>query len=248
MVKIIGHRGGRDLWVENSLSGFRALLHLPVDGVEFDVHLTNEGELLVIHDPLLDRTTNRSGAVAHLGKGEHREVMLTGGDNQHLPTLSEVLDLFAETTLELHVELKSDDQGVPYPGLAARAAAMIDDYGLANRTVLTSFNPEVLAEIRKVAPHISTLCSFDRNSAERFGLVDGLTRIAETADMIAIEKTLLDQHWDGIAGILPVERLGVWVPNEPADLALWLERPLRQLTTDRPDRAVELRDGLAGRG
>ena len=66
MPLIIGHRGGRHLWPENSLYGFRKLLELPVDGVEFDVHLTKAGELLIIHDPTLDRTTDRSGPVADL--------------------------------------------------------------------------------------------------------------------------------------------------------------------------------------
>ena len=64
MVMIIGHRGGRNLWPENSLSGFRKLRAMPVEGVEFDVHLTNDGELLVIHDPTLDRTPGHSGPVA----------------------------------------------------------------------------------------------------------------------------------------------------------------------------------------
>ena len=58
MVMIVGHRGGRNLWPENSLSGFRKLAAMPVEGVEFDVHLTGGGELLVIHDPTLDRTTD----------------------------------------------------------------------------------------------------------------------------------------------------------------------------------------------
>ena len=55
MVMIIGHRGGRNLWPENSLSGFRKLKAMPVEGVEFDVHLTTAGELLVIHDPTLEQ-------------------------------------------------------------------------------------------------------------------------------------------------------------------------------------------------
>jgi len=64
MVKIIGHRGARDLWPENSLDGFRRTRDLGVDGVEFDVHVTRDNELVVIHDATLDRTTEGRGPVA----------------------------------------------------------------------------------------------------------------------------------------------------------------------------------------
>jgi glycerophosphoryl diester phosphodiesterase len=241
MVHIIGHRGGRNLWAENSLGGFRELARLPVEGVEFDVHLTGAGELLVIHDPTLDRTTDRTGPVASLAAGEHRAVQLKDANGDTLPLLADILDVFAPTTLELHVELKADHLGRSYPGLEGLAAAALDDRGLAGRSVLTSFHPEVLAEVRKVAPHIRTLASFDGKSAERLGLHAGLATMLEVADIIAIEKTLLARHWDDIAALIPEERLGVWVPNEEDDLAHWLGRPIRQLTTDRPDRALKAR-------
>ena len=63
MVLIAGHRGARDLWPENSLLGFRNLCGLGVDAVEFDIHQSVDGGLVVIHDPLLDRTTHDSGPV-----------------------------------------------------------------------------------------------------------------------------------------------------------------------------------------
>jgi glycerophosphoryl diester phosphodiesterase len=241
VVHIIGHRGGAGLWPENSLAGFRELAAMPVEGVEFDVHLTVDGELLVIHDPTLDRTTDHSGPVAALRAGEHRRVVLNQSGGESIPLLFEVLEIFANTAMELHVELKADPAGAPYRGLAAKAAALLDQYGLARRAMLTSFDPVAVAEIRTVAPHIRTLCAFDANSAERYGLLDGLDRMADVADVVAIEKGMLARHWDVVAARLPGDRLGVWVPNEEADLALWLDKPIRQLTTDRPDRALKLR-------
>lgn len=241
MVHIIGHRGGRNLWAENSLGGFRELARLPVEGVEFDIHLTGAGELLVIHDPMLDRTTARGGPVAALAAGEHRTVRLKDANGDTLPLLEEVLDVFAHTGFELHVELKADHLGKPYPGLEARAAAVLDARGLADRSILTSFHPEVLAEVRRVAPHIRTLASFDGKSAERHGLHEGLATMLDVADVVAIEKSVLDRHWGEIAALIPEERLGVWVPNEEDELAYWLGKPIRQLTTDRPDRALSAR-------
>lgn len=245
MVMIIGHRGGRNLWPENSLSGFRKLKAMPVEGVEFDVHLTGDGELLVIHDPTLDRTTDHSGPVAALPAGAHRNVRLKDSDGEAIPTLAEVLEIFRDGTMELHVELKAGVGHVAYPGLEAAAAALIDRFGLGERSILTSFHEEILVEIGRVAPHIRRLSSFDRNSAERLGLKAGLDTMLELSDIVAVEKSLLLAEWDAITAQVPLERLGAWVPNEEADLKFWLDQPIRQITTDRPDRAVSIRGTAA---
>src|SRR4051812_4279469 len=107
---IVGHRGARNLWAENSLAGFRNLLGLKVESVEFDVHLSQAGELLVIHDATLDRTTERTGRLSGLVAGEYRSVILKDTD-ERIPTLEEVLEIYASTDFELHVELKADADG-----------------------------------------------------------------------------------------------------------------------------------------
>lgn len=61
------------------------------------------------------------------------------------------------------------------------------------------------------------------------------------SDIIAIERHVLDQNWDTITELVPGDRLGAWVPNDEADIAYWLGKPIRQITTDRPDLAVALR-------
>jgi len=58
ITNIVGHRGARNLWPENSITGFRNVFDLAIEVVEFDVHLSDAGELLVIHDPTLERTTD----------------------------------------------------------------------------------------------------------------------------------------------------------------------------------------------
>jgi glycerophosphoryl diester phosphodiesterase len=245
MVMIVGHRGGRNLWPENSLSGFKKLAAMPVEGVEFDVHLTDGGELLVIHDPTLDRTTDHTGPVADLMPGAHRNVRLKDSDGEAIPTLEEVLDIFRDGTIELHIELKSGVEHRLYQGLEAKAAAVVDRLGLAERSILTSFHEEVLEEIGRVAPHIRTLSSFDRNSAHRLGLLSGLDRMLRLSDVVAIEKSLLAAEWDAILTRVPLDRLGAWVPNDEPDLAFWLGKPIRQITTDRPDLAVQIRASAA---
>jgi glycerophosphoryl diester phosphodiesterase len=244
MVVIVGHRGGRNEWPENSLLGFRELVKLGVDAVEFDVHLTRAGELVVIHDPTLQRTTEAEGIVADLRTGERNSVILKSSNGQTVPSLEEVLDVFQDTDFELQVELKADHEGNPYPGLEARAAGLLRARGLADRAILTSFLPEVLEACRRHAPGIRTLSSFDRNSAERMGgVIRGLERQLRVSDIIAVEKSVLGEHWDEIAKLVPGDRLGAWVPNTEEEIRFWYAKPIRQITTDAPSRAKSLRPG-----
>lgn len=161
--RIIGHRGARDLWPENSREGFLKVQALPIHGVEFDVHPTADGKLAVIHDPTLERTTEGSGAVAARTAAELAATRLRGGD-EGVPMLEELLAILNPSGLELHVELKAGADGTPYPGLEAQVAAAMTQAGLAARTVLTSFWLPVLAELRRAAPGMRLLASLDPRS------------------------------------------------------------------------------------
>lgn len=244
MVLIVGHRGGRNEWAENSLHGFRELVKLGVGAVEFDVHLTKAGELVVIHDPSLQRTAESEGLVADLALGQRHEVILRNSDGQTIPSLEEVLDVFKDTDIELQVELKADHESIPYVGLEERAIDLLRARKLTERSVLTSFNPLVLETCRRLAPEIRTLSSYDSNSADRMGgIAEGLKRQLEVSDIIAVEKSLLKPHWDLIAGLVPGDRLGAWVPNTEEDIKFWYSKPIRQITTDAPTLAKKLQQG-----
>ncbi len=95
MTFITGHRGGRNLWPENSLEGFRNVLDLGVDAVEFDVHLTDAGELVVIHDATLERTTEGQGPVRGLTPEARSSTRLRDSD-ETVPTLADVLEVLGD--------------------------------------------------------------------------------------------------------------------------------------------------------
>ena len=121
MVRIIAHRGARNLWAENSLEGFRRTAALGVDAVELDLHLSSDGEIVVIHDPLLDRTTNGHGPVSGHSLEALRRLQLKDTLGETIPTLDEVLDVFAPTGLGLELEMKTDARGRPYTMTATSA-------------------------------------------------------------------------------------------------------------------------------
>ena len=97
MTRIIGHRGARNLWAENSLGGFRRTAQLGVDAVELDLHLSQDGEIVVIHDPLLERTTNGHGPVSDHSLEALTRLRLRDTIDETIPTLAQVLDLFEPT-------------------------------------------------------------------------------------------------------------------------------------------------------
>jgi len=235
MVLIIGHRGARNLWPENSLDGFERTRDLGVDAVEFDVHLSRDGELVVIHDPTLERTTKGSGPVANRSAAE---LGVMG-----VPRLDAVLDVYAGTAIELHIEIKTDALGRPYEGLEKRLLDVIARRKLAQQAVVTSFVPEVLETVRSLSPPQRVLASVDRRSAEIFGgLPAALDRFAVIGNcMVAIEKGLLADSLDLCLRRVGGDHLGAWVPNDADDIAQWLARPIRQITTDQPDVALALR-------
>jgi len=246
-MRIIGHRGARNIWAENSLGGFRNVCRLGVDAVELDVHLSSDGEIMVIHDPLLDRTTDHKGPVGHLSRDALAKVRLDDTLGETIPTLPEVLDVFGPTGIELEIEMKMDAFGNPYPGLLDKVIALVEARSMASRVVLTCFVPEVIEEIRAKAPGMRRLASVDRRSCEAFGGVDRtLRRFVDLGCIVAVEQSLLRLTVDRAVGIVGRDKLGAWVPNTVGELDYWLGQPISQITSDRPDLALQLRAARHG--
>ena len=242
MTKITGHRGARNLWPENSLAGFRNVLALDVDAVEFDVHLTDAGELVVIHDATLDRTTDKTGPVRGLTPESRAKTYLVGSADA-VPTLADVLSVLAGAQgKQLHVEIKSDETKQPYPGITSKVVGEINRFGLSERCHLTSFDISILEECRRVAPHIARLVSVNGEWAQRQGGLEAfLKRVDDLAEIVAIHHELMAAEWALITEKLPLDRLCVWTLNEEALIRPWLERGIGHLTSDTPDLALHLR-------
>jgi glycerophosphoryl diester phosphodiesterase len=245
-VAIVGHRGARNLWPENSLDGFRRTRALGIEGVELDVHVVRDGGLVVIHDPTLERTTEGTGRVADRTTAELAATRLRDGNGEGVPTLDEVLDVFAGSDIELHIEIKTDADGRRYRGLEQRLVDVIAARKLQDTAILTCFEPRALEIVRGIAPRQAVLASINQRSADAMGgLAAALDRLlAIDGCMIAVEKGLLAERLDECLDRVGGDRLGAWVPNEPEDIGFWLAQPIRRITTDRPDIALQERERL----
>ncbi|HUJ43539.1 MAG TPA: glycerophosphodiester phosphodiesterase family protein [Opitutaceae bacterium] len=140
---LIAHRGASAEAPENTLPAFRRALALGVDGIELDVQLTRDGVPVVFHDTTLARLTGRRGRIAWLTREELRSARVQG---EPLPTLAQVLALPRKRAV-VQIEIK---RGVP---VAPVVQAVLRGQAAAD-VVLASFDPPIVAEMRRLAPQI----------------------------------------------------------------------------------------------
>ncbi|QHZ47597.1 glycerophosphodiester phosphodiesterase [Bacillus sp. NSP9.1] len=157
MTKIFAHRGASGTFPENTMTAFEHAAALGADGIELDVQMTKDGRLVVIHDEKLDRTTSLTGYVKDYtyqdlktGDASHRFSEKTGF--VPVPTLEEVFDWAATGDFLVNVELKNSI--VRYHGMEEKVMALISEYQLQDRMILSSFNHESLVLCRRLNPEI----------------------------------------------------------------------------------------------
>lgn len=247
MVSIIGHRGGLGLWPENTIAGFLKAAELGVDFVELDVHLSSDGEVIVIHDPTLERTTLGKGTVRSKTAEELTRIPIRDADGECLSTLDTVLATLAPGTVGVLLELKTDPLSTPYPDLEAKVIDLVEKHGMQERVRYLSFVPEVVERVRELRPQASVATPFQRPTLQMLGgLTKGIERFqAIPGCIINIERPVLEHCYELCLELIGPDRLGVGKVHEVEDLRLWLPRPLVQLATDYPDRAVAVRRELA---
>lgn len=155
------HTGAVQARIRKHAGSLKAAAELPVTGVEFDVHLTKDGEAVVIHDEKVDRTTDGTGYVKDMTLSEIRK--LDAGSwfsekfaGEQIPTLDEVFDIFQDTDHRLNIELKTDI--FPYEGLVDKVLAKAEKRGLSDRILISSFNHE---DVQAVSHKNSGSCHFD---------------------------------------------------------------------------------------
>jgi len=151
---IIAHRGSSAHAPENTLTAFDLALRQKADGIELDAKLSADGNVVVIHDQTVDRTTQNRGRVKDLSLAELRK-MDAGSHfdiafkDEPIPTLADVFEAFGQLTF-INVELTNyasvnDD-------LPKEVGALVNHYKLNDQVLFSSFNPLALNRIRKLVP------------------------------------------------------------------------------------------------
>ncbi|MDT0446303.1 glycerophosphodiester phosphodiesterase [Streptomyces johnsoniae] len=212
----VGHRGLMGVEPENTLRSFRRADRAGLDVIELDLHLSKDGDLVVIHDAEVDRTTDGSGAVGDLTTAELRA--LDAGLGERIPLFAEVADAVGAP---LQAEIKD-------PAAARVLAGVVEERRLHGRVTVISFHDDALRETRRLLPGIPLALVTGETTAtapERAAALD--------AGMISCELPALDADVVGRARAAGLHVIS-WTVNTAAELARARELGLDGVVTDEP--------------
>lgn len=245
-----GHRGAAGLAPENTLAAFRKAVELGVDGLEMDLHVTRDGEVVVIHDETLDRTTDGKGSIADLALGEVKR-WDAGGKfaeafrGERIPTLREVIELVqasGNTRIRLDLEIKFGEgqEGKP-EDFEERVLEVLRQTGFVERVNVISFHHPSLVKMKALESKIRT------------GLLAGGRQPPE--DPVALVRQYRADYYSPGFRLVTSEvvaalhRAGIpivpWTVNEEAEMRRLMTLgigifPGDGMATDFPDRLLRL--------
>jgi glycerophosphoryl diester phosphodiesterase len=238
---IIAHRGDSAHRPENTLASFASALELGADLVEFDVQLTRDGHVVVVHDATLDRTTSGSGRVAEHTLAEIRALSAGypqrfGSDYaaERVPTLVEAL-AFLRDRARVMIEIKPDSvTDEADDGIEARTIADVRRAGMEKDVAFLSFSGRALNRCRSFAPEIVRAHLF-----QQVGVDAVLAGARETGcDLVLPEKSMLSTALRDRAREAGL-RMATWVVDDPDELAALVPLDLYGVATNRPGILLE---------
>ena len=239
MTKIFAHRGASERAPENTLAAFDLARDMGADGVELDVQMTKDDELVVIHDERVDRTTNGTGWVKDFTLAELKAFDASMGNeaypNERIPTLGEVFDLLDDSQMLINIEIK--DSRVLYPGIDERVLEMIDQRDWEYRVTMSSFNHMTLAHIRQIGSLVYTGVLFQDVLYEPWNYAHQLWATALHPHYLYVDSVpdLVGESHNSLLEI------NVWTVNEAVDIDRMLAKGVDGIITNRPDLALERR-------
>ena len=239
MTKIWAHRGASGYAPENTLEAFRMADEMKADGVELDVQLTKDGELVVIHDETIDRVSNGSGKVKdftlralweftfHKTHPEYKDVKI--------PTLREVLTYIKTTAMTVNIELKT---GVYfYEGIVEKTIALVEELGMSERVIYSSFNHYTIRDIRALRPEAKTGLLYAD------GYID-MPMYAAAMGVDALHPALYNLQYPDFIALCREKnlKLHVWTVNREKDMERLCSMNVDAIITNYPDRARNIRE------
>lgn len=246
--RVFAHRGASACAPENTLASFRLAREQGAPYLEMDIHLSADGEPVIIHDNSVSRTTGRRGRVENMTLAELRQLdagysfstdyertFPYRGKGLTIPTLDEVLTAFADTGLTLELKRTRD-------GVERAVANMLARHGAEERVIVASLDHGILARFREAAPTVPT--SFSKDEVRDF-----LTRLraGKLAGYRAPAAAFQVPEYKGLRRVVskPVieavhsfdVEVHVWTVNEPVHIARLLDWGVDGIMTDDPARA-----------
>ncbi len=231
MTVLYAHRGASGAAPENTMAAFRAAALQQADGIELDVQLSRDGEVVVCHDERVDRTSTGRGLVKDLTLAALKAMDFGSWfapqyAGETIPTLAEVAAWIAPTPMSLNIEIKNGP--ILYDGIEEKVAEIIDAFALKERVIVSSFYHPSLIKIAGLCPGVRTGALFAARP------VDPLAFAQQTgAAYLHPCRENLDEGW-----VLQAQERGiginVWTVNTEEEYALVAPFAVDGLFTNEP--------------
>lgn len=236
---IFGHRGAMGYAPENTLPSFKMAMEMGVDGVELDVHMTRDGEIVVIHDFKVDRVTNGKGFIKDLTLGQLKalDAGLKFGEKWRgvkIPTLEEVFREIGDK-VKIKVEIKRGSDY--YPGIERKVIELIRKYGVNAQVI--SFDFDAIKTARELDPNIELGIIFTGKISWFIDIARklGVQWLHASFDLID-EKGIEEAHRSGF-------KVGSWTVNDEEIAKVLVDMGIDDVTTNYPDKIIRV---IRGRG
>ncbi|MCX8118775.1 MAG: glycerophosphodiester phosphodiesterase family protein [Desulfobacterota bacterium] len=238
-VVVVAHRGFSAVAPENTLAAFERAIEVGSDMIELDVRLSKEGEVVVIHDETLKRTTTGQGRVIDQTVGELKSVDAgfkfdPSFRGERIPKLSEVLEL-SRGRIRVNIELKIGDYRpwtILY--LTDRVLAEVERLDMLDQVILSSFDPHPLEWALNLRPSIAVAYLYSRPWTHPREVTGGRPfPILHCFKSVLTKENILRAHQEGIG-------IGVYTLNTEEEMARFVEMGVDAIITDHPDRLIRL--------
>lgn len=237
MTLVWGHRGASAYAPENTLEAFQKAVEMNADGVELDVQLSKDGEIVVIHDETLERVSQTKGWVKDFALEELKKLNVNLPHPEYecvrIPTLREVYELLKPTSLTINVEIKTGI--VFYENIVEKVLALTKEMEMEDRVIYSSFNHYTILEIQKQNP----------DAKVGFLYADGpidMPEYGEKYGVDALHPALYNLQFPDFVRKCREKKidLNVWTVNEREHMELVCKYGVNALITNYPDLGKEV--------
>lgn len=238
MTKVFAHRGASGYAPENTLEAFVIAMEQGADGIELDVQLTKDGEVVVIHDETIDRVSDHSGFVKDYTLAELKQFdfknHMEAYTNAKIPTLKEVLELVRPGKMEVNIELKTSV--IWYSGIEEKVLEIVKETGMEERVIYSSFNHYSIQKILELNPSAQTAYLFMdvMLDVEKYAKETGVSALHPPFFQLKMADFMKKYMDSGL-------KMRIWTVNDEADMKYFMENNVEAIITNYPDRAVKIK-------
>lgn len=237
MPLVLAHRGANKVAPQNTLPAFKKAIQFNADGIETDVHLCKDGEIVICHNYTVDATSNGKGSIDEMTFAELRRMdfgsyFSSDFKGVTLPTLAELLTLVKNMQL-INIEIKAPKKD---NDLVKRVVEEVYKFGVEKNSIISCFDPECIRQVKEIDKNLKTGLLYERGTLGdeimNFGVAKYCQQLKADAAHphrnLITHKEIIDLHNLGIA-------VNPWTVNLKEDIIKLTNWGCDALITDIPD-------------